>query len=94
MKLKIRCDYKRQKLHIESDANHIRLVMLIIDTYHRRKNRYSFLLALTFLVLSLLSALMVPVFYLLYQPEVVFVVVMLASIISKQGPPVIYNLYQ
>ena len=95
MKLKIRCDYKKQKLHIVIDSSHFSLLTLILNVFNRpKKNRYSFLLGLGLLLLLLSSIAMPPVCYNKEWalPAIMPAVVILGYSICKQGPPIICKL--
>ena len=90
MKLKIRCDYKKQKLHIETDSQHLELMFLILAAFdHHRKNRYAFLFGLGLLLMVLFIMALLPVDYrqAQYMPALIPVVGLLASSICKHGPP-------
>ena len=88
MKLKIKCDYKKQKINITSDVQHIRTVLLILDAFNRpKRNRYLFLLLLGLLIVSVMEANQVNNFYVCCEPVIVLVVMLLASCICRQGPP-------
>ena len=94
MKLKIRCDYKKQKLHIETDSQHLTLMFLILAAFdHSRKNRYSFLLGLGLLltVLLLMALLDVSCRSVQCMPALSPVLLLLACSICKQGPPNFLN---
>ncbi len=88
MKLKIKCDYKKQKINITSDVQHIRTVLLILDAFNRpKRNRYLFLLLLGLLIVSVMEVNQVNNFYVCCEPVIVLVVMLLASCICRQGPP-------
>lgn len=95
MKLKIRCNYKKQKLHIEFDSNHFRLFTLIFDAFNRpKKSRYSFLMGLGLLLALLLATETKPSCYDKTQclTAIMPVVVLLASCICRQGPPLLQSI--
>ena len=96
MKLKIRCDYKKQKLQIVTDANHFSLVTLILNVFNRpKKSRYSFLLELGLLLVLLASVAPAPVCYdeVRNLQAITPAIVLLAYSICKQGPPAAINLH-
>ncbi len=94
MKLIIKCDYKKQKLSITSDVQHIRTVLMILDAFNRpKRNRYLFLLLLGLLIVSVMDVKHVNNFYVCCEPVIVLVVMLLASCICRQGPPTLFLLH-
>ena len=92
MKLKIKCDYKKQKLQIVTDANCIQFAMLILNVYNRpKKNRYYFLLGLGLLLVLLAFMELMHVCYdeARNLAAIIPAVAILACSICKHGPPML-----
>ncbi len=88
MNLRIRCDYKKHKIKVTSDAQHICTILMIMKVFTGpKKNRYLFLVAIGFMLAAMPSTVQSSVDYLHYLPTIATFVVMLAICICKHGPP-------